>query len=172
LRFFAALLRAGVLASALTLAQSASAQAAAASGEPVNGIKCESMEGSVFHIHQHLSIYAHGKAVLVPALIGIPLMGNCLYWVHTHTPDGLIHVESPIYRDFYLGDFFDVWGQPLSRTNVAGVHLAQGQLRAYVNGRRFTENPRTIPLTLHADIVLEAGPPYFTPKPFTNWQGQ
>jgi hypothetical protein len=172
LRFFAALLRAGVLASVLTLVQTANAQAAAALGQPVNGIKCESMEGSVFHIHQHLSLYAHGKPLLVPALIGIPPMGTCLYWVHTHTPDGIIHIESPIYRDFYLADLFDIWGQPLSLTNVAGMHVPKGQLHAYVNGRRWTDNPRSIPLTMHADLVLEAGPPYFNPKPFTAWQGQ
>jgi hypothetical protein len=171
LRFFVALLRAGVLASVLALVQTGTAQATAL-GQPVNGIKCETMEGSVFHIHQHLSLYAHGKPVTVPALIGIPPMGSCLYWVHTHTPDGIIHIESPVYRDFDLGDFFDIWGQPLSTTNVAGMHVPKGQVRAYVNGRRFMANPRSIPLTLHADIVLEAGPPFFTPKPFMAWAGQ
>jgi hypothetical protein len=129
------------------------------------------MEGSLFHIHQHLELYAHGKPIRVPALIGIPGMGECYYWIHTHTPDGFIHVESPVYRDFYLGEFFDIWGEPLSPTNLAGVHVPKGQLRAYVNGSRFTGDPRSIQLTLHADIVIEAGPPYFVPKPFTNWGG-
>jgi len=123
------------------------------------------------HIHQHLALYAYGKPIEVPALIGIPGMGACYYWIHTHTPDGFIHVESPIYRDFDLGEFFDIWGEPLTPTNLAGVHVRKGQIHAYVDGRRYSGDPRTIPLVLHADIVLEAGPPYFIPPPVTDWHG-
>ncbi|HTV72483.1 MAG TPA: hypothetical protein VME66_02110 [Candidatus Acidoferrales bacterium] len=143
-----------------------------AMGAPVDGIQCESTEGSLFHIHQHLSLYAHGRPLTVPAFIGIPPMGACLYWVHTHTPDGIIHIESPVYRDFSLGNFFDIWGTPLSPTVVGDVRVPKGQLRAYVNGRRYLGNPRSIALTVHADIVIEAGAPFFTPRPFTDWRGQ
>jgi hypothetical protein len=31
-------------------------------------------------------------------------------------------------------------------------------VRAFVNGRRWRADPRTIPLTRHASIVLELGP--------------
>ena len=61
------------------------------SGEHVAGISCDAMEDSRLHIHQHLAIFDHGKEVAIPANIGIPPGKQCLYWLHTHTPDGVIH---------------------------------------------------------------------------------
>lgn len=140
------------------------------SGKPIDGIPCLSTEGVLFHIHQHLAIYDHGKSVEVPAGVGI-IPGTCLYWLHTHTPDGIIHVESSRYRDFTLGEFFDVWGEPLTRTSAATARVPQGRLRVYVGGHPYDGDPRTLLLAFHADIVIEAGPPYFKPKSFTNWRG-
>lgn len=153
------------------LAKAQEMQAQQLAPPPIDGVRCDRMEGAVFHIHQHLAIYAHGKSVPVPAGIGIRPEYRCLYWLHTHTDDGIIHVESPEFHDFTLGTFFDVWGQPLDATTVAGVHVPKAQVRTYAQGRRFEGDPRTILLTLHADIVIEAGPPYFTPKKFTAWKG-
>jgi hypothetical protein len=155
-----------LLASAVSMAR-----AEIPTGAPVDGIRCDSMEGAVFHIHQHLAIFDHGKRVGVPANIGIPVTGSCLYWVHTHTDDGIIHVESPKFRTFTLGEFFDIWGQPLTPTAVAGAKVHKGQIRAYVNGSLYKGNPRSIELVEHSDIVLEAGPPYHVPPPFTAWNG-
>ena len=61
-----------------------------------------------------------------------------------------------------LGDLFDVWGQPLSHTRMAGF---RGRVRAFVGGRRWNRGPRAIPLARHAQIVLEVGgyvPPHRT----------
>lgn len=148
------------------------AAAQAPTGASVDGIRCEQAEGAVFHIHQHLTLFAHGKFVPIPANVGIPPLSNCLYWIHTHTPDGVVHVESPVFRSFTLGNFFDVWGQPLSPAAVGPARIRRGQLRAYVDGTLYHGNPRTIALAQHTDITLEAGPPYHKPTPFTNWQGQ
>ena len=63
-------------------------------GQPVDGIRCDQMEGSVFHIHQHLALYDHGKPVAVPSDVGRPLVGGCLYWLHTHSPDGIIQYQG------------------------------------------------------------------------------
>ncbi len=154
------------------LAATAAARADAPAGEPVDGIRCEAMEGAVFHIHQHVTILDRGKPVTIPDDVGRPLLGNCFYWIHTHTPDGLIHVESPAFRTFTLGNLFDIWGEPLTATRVGPARFVKGALHVYVDGTRYTGNPRNIELTQHADITLEAGPPYRTPAPFTNWQGQ
>lgn len=143
-----------------------------ATGRSVDGIRCERSESGVFHIHQHLSIYDHGKPIAIPSDVGRPLGAACLYWVHTHTPDGLIHIESPQFRSFRLGEFFDIWGQPLSATRVGPARITPGQLRAYVDGNLYQGSPRKIDLVAHSDIVLEAGPPYKKPAPFTDWQGQ
>jgi hypothetical protein len=159
---------AAVLACALgAIASRASAQAM---GQTVNGISCDAQEGQRIHIHQHLAIVDHGKAVTIPQYIGIPQESRCIYWLHTHTPDGIIHVEAPKDRSFELGDFFAVWGEPLDRTHAAAAKTKKREsMRVFLNGVRYTGNPAKIPLTAHADIVIEVGPPFTKPAPFKNW---
>jgi hypothetical protein len=163
---------AALVAASSSVLVARAARAGVPAGAPVDGIHCDSMEGSVFHIHQHLAIFDHGKPVPIPPDVGRPVVGNCLYWIHTHTPDGLIHVEAPAFRTFLLGQFFDVWGQPLSATAVGPARMAKGQLHVFVDGDRYTGDPRKIELAQHTDVTLEAGPPYRRPVPFTDWQGQ
>lgn len=142
-------------------------------GAPVDGIICETGEEQMtlaLHIHSHLAIFDNGTQLQVPALIGaapVPPQG-CLYWLHTHDGSGIIHVESPVLNPpgggpFTLGMFFDVWGQPLSRDDVAGK---TGPVTAYVNGSLWQGDLRAIPLLAHQEITLEVGktvpPPNYT----------
>ena len=160
------------LAAAATLPLStARAQGPTRSGaRPINGISCDAMEGNRLHIHQHLLILDHGKPVHIPENVGQRPEFQCLYWLHTHTPDGIIHIEAPMNRTFTLGDFFNVWGQPLSRTEAASARAKKGQrLRVWVNGKPYAGDPRSIKLEAHTDVVIEAGPPFPTPPRFTNW---
>ena len=151
--------------------------ATAATGKRVDGISCQSSEQTIFHIHSHLTIFVHGSARQVPAAIGIPgaraqstpqgpfiATGSCFYWLHTHAADGIIHIESPVQRTFTLGDFFDVWGQPLGPGQVGP---ATGPVVAIYNGRRYEGNPRDIPLNAHAQIQLEVGKPLVAPVTIT-----
>ncbi len=141
-------------------------------GQPVAGIGCDAMEGSVLHIHQHLAIYDHGKSVEIPSDVGRPILGSCFYWLHTHTPDGIIHVESPTFRTYTLGQFFAVWGEPLTRTNVAGATPKPGEhIVVWVDGARFSGDPRTIELTQHLDVTIDVGLPASRPAPFSAWNG-
>jgi hypothetical protein len=141
----------------------------AATGQPTDGISCQTSEQTVFHIHAHLTVFVNGSARQVPAAIGIPGAvaqstpagpfvdnGTCFYWLHTHAADGIIHIESPVHRTYTLGNFFDEWGQPLSASRVGP---ASGHVVAIYNGQVFTGNPRDIPLTAHAQIQLEVGTP-------------
>ena len=138
----------------------------------IAGISCDRMEGQRLHIHQHLVIFDHGNEVPIPANVGQRPAASCLYWVHTHTPDGIIHIEAPRDRTFTLGDFFQIWGQPLSRTEAASAHARKrSALRVWVNGKRYTANPAAIKLDAHTDIVIEAGPPFPKPPSFTSWNG-
>ncbi|MFN2449532.1 MAG: hypothetical protein ABR508_07045 [Candidatus Baltobacteraceae bacterium] len=124
-------------------------------GLPVDGIRCDSMEGALEHIHAHLKITDGGRALEIPSGIGIPQGGQCLYWLHTHSSDGLVHIESPLKKTFRLGQFFDIWGEPLSRTQAAGAHASRGHaLRVTVNGKAWKGDPRTIPLRDHEEIVI------------------
>ncbi|HEY5062391.1 MAG TPA: hypothetical protein VII52_12700 [Gemmatimonadaceae bacterium] len=146
--------------------------AGAATGQPIGGMSCDAQEGSRIHIHQHLVILDHGKSVPIPPNVGQPAGKRCIYWLHTHTPDGVIHIEAPQNRSFTLGDFFMIWGEPLSRSRAASATAARGQsLRVWVNGKRFAGDPRKIALAPHADIVIEAGPPFPKPPVFTAWNG-
>lgn len=143
---------------------------AGANGQTVSGISCDAQEGSRIHIHQHLVILDRGTPVAIPADVGQPAGKRCIYWVHTHTPDGIIHIEAPQDRTFTLGDFFAVWGQPLSKTQAATARTAKGRsLKVWVNGKAYAGDPRKIALAPHADIVIEVGPPFPTPPRFTTW---
>jgi hypothetical protein len=118
---------------------------------PTGAINCDSHEGAATHIHAGLAIVVGGRPVIVPADIGVT-PGVCLYWLHTHQPTGVLHVESPLPdRAFTLGDFFAVWGKPLSATTLLD---ATGTVRAWVDGKPFTADPATIPLRDRQTIVL------------------
>jgi hypothetical protein len=146
---------------------------AAPTGATVDGIACQTSEQVAYHIHAHMTIYASGARQAVPAGIGIPGPqqvvdgfvegGKCLYWLHTHDSTGVVHIESPVQRVYTLGQFFDVWGRPLSATQVGRV---TGHVTAFVNGKRFAGDPRSIKLTPHAVIQLDVGK-VVAPQPFT-----
>ena len=151
--------------------------ATAATGQPVDGIKCQTNEQVLFHIHAHLTIFVNGSPRQVPAGIGIPgaqaqnsprgpfvSNGTCFYWLHTHAADGIIHTESPVHRTFTLGNFFNIWGQPLGPGQVGP---ARGHVTAIYNGRAYQGNPRDIPLNAHAQIQLEVGKPLIAPLSIT-----
>jgi hypothetical protein len=164
-------LRTAVLVAAAALAAGtfchapARAQSLTGGNLPIDGIHCDTMEGAVEHIHSHLQIFNRGRSVEVPAQVGIMPIAGCLYWVHTHASDGIIHIESPAVRTFTLGQFFDIWGQNLSRTQAGGVRAPRGRsLRFTVNGRTWNGDPRAIPLRDKEEIVIQNGPPYGTPR--------
>jgi hypothetical protein len=136
---------------------------------PVHGITCGPTEQLAYHIHAHLQVYVNGAARALPGGIGIPGSvvqnssqgpvasgGQCIYWLHTHAPDGVIHIESPTHRIYTLGEFFDEWHQPLSAQQVAG---ATGKVTAIVDGKPWTGDPRAIPLNPHAVIELAVSTP-------------
>lgn len=142
----------------------------------VDGIKCQFNARVVFHIHVHLTVFVNGKPRALPAGIGIwpPLGpqnyrngqfgitgGNCFSWLSTHYKDGIIHTESPVQRTFVLGEFFDLWGQPLTRDRVGP---AKGAVTAIVDRKAWSGDPRAIPLHRHAQIQLEVGKPLVAPQ--------
>jgi hypothetical protein len=135
----------------------------------INGIPCQSNEQLAVHYHAHLSILVGGNEATLPAGIGIDQTAQCLYWMHTHATDGVIHIEAPkdsAARKFTLGDFFDVWKVPLSSTQIASTVLTKGQkLLIFVDAKPYTGNPRNIVLGAHTQVILEVTPPAVTPLP-------
>lgn len=155
--------------------------AAPSPGSTVDGIKCQSSEQVLFHIHARLTIYVAGRSRSVPYGIGIAdaqttptsagrfvTAGSCFAWLHTHVADGIIHIESPVRRTYLLGNFFDIWKQPLTGTRAGP---ARGPIVAFVNGKRWRGSPRNIPLHAHAQVQLDVGRPLVAPVHISNWNG-
>jgi hypothetical protein len=147
-------------------------------GETLDGINCGPVEMLSYHIHAHLTIFVEGSARQVPYGIGIApprqlestgagpfvVSGSCFAWLHTHAADGIVHIESPSAKTYTLGDFFDIWHQPLSRIRVGP---ARGPVTAFYNGKVYTGSLRDIPLLKHAQIQLDVGKPLIAPEQIT-----
>jgi hypothetical protein len=128
----------------------------AGEGVRPRGIGCVGEGPIVARARAHLDVFADGAPVRVPA--GIGAAGPCTYWLHTDAGDGVIAVTSPERRVFTLGDLFDIWGAPLTRSRVLGFDLGPGRrLRAFVDGRSVQGNPRAIHLADRREIALVIG---------------
>jgi hypothetical protein len=79
-----------------------------------------------------------------------------------HGPDGRGPGRRNRAAPLTVGDLFRVWGQPLGPRRLAGF---RGAVSAWVGGRPWRGDPRTIPLRRHAEIVLEVGG-YIPPHTF------
>ena len=150
------------------------AASTSSTGKSVDGITCrtELKEVVKYHVHALVTIYVIGKMMRLPAGVGITRpqiqqrnlpgyfddvgMHDCLYWLHTHAADGIVHVEAPMKQAFTLGQFFDIWGQPLGPGQVGP---ARGKVVVFENGKELTGNPRATPLLPHAVIQLDVGSP-------------
>ena len=123
-------------------------------------------EGQVLHTHQHLDIFVEGEPVTVPGDLGIG--DGFISDLHTHAsyPPGIIHVESPTQQRFSLGQFFAVWGVPLSATCIGSLcEDGDKQLKAWVDGKQVTADPTRIVIEDHQQIVLAYGTPAQEPDP-------
>lgn len=148
-------------------------------GQTVDGITCGTGEQLAFHIHVRLTVFVNGQERKVPYGVGIsqpqvqqtargPFVGSgaCFSWLHTHAADGIVHIESPVVRQYTLGNFFDIWGQPLSSTQAGPV---KGKVTVLVNGKVWNGDPRSVPLSKHNLIQLEVGKPLVKPVPSFSW---
>jgi hypothetical protein len=131
-----------------------------------DGLQVLTTEGQVQHTHQHLDLFVDGQRVAVPPDIGIDRVNLILSPIHTHDASGIIHVESPIVREFTLGEFFDVWGVRFDGHCVGGACDGNGRvLSVYRNGQPVTADPRSIVLDGHEEIVVAIGTSAQLPNP-------
>ena len=115
----------------------------------------------------HLEVFAANRVVLVPAGIGTRpprtmfasriTRARCYGDVVTIDPTGLLLVHPGV--RLTVASVFRAWGQPLSTSRIASFTAGPGQpVSAFVNGRPRGGSPGSVPLTRHAEIVLEIGP--------------
>jgi hypothetical protein len=123
-------------------------------GAPIGGVSCLVTED--YHVHAHLAVIKDGQALAIPAQIGLT---GCAYEIHTHDQSGILHVETAAYHRLTLGQFFAVWGQPLSSTNVAGITGLP--IAVYVNDggtlSKYTGDIAEIELTRRREITIVLG---------------
>jgi hypothetical protein len=123
-------------------------------GQSIDGIDCANIEN--YHVHTHLAIFRNGEMLTIPAAIGLT---GCTYELHTHDWSGILHVEAPAVKRFTLGQFFAVWGQPLSSSNVAGITGLP--VVVYINDGtsliQYLGNPADIELISHRSITIQIG---------------
>lgn len=131
----------------------------------VDGVGCAKNED--YHIHALLSVYQDGVRLALPDSIGRG--SGCAYEMHTHDGSGVMHVETDVPKVFTLGQFFALWGQPLSAASVAGL---PGAPTFYLIDKekvtRYTADPSAITLDAHREIVIVTGTPP-TQVPRYNW---
>jgi len=143
----------------------------AGDGVRPDGIGCTTAPGTAVTGQAHLDVFVDGARVAVPARIGV--RPTCAYWLRTEAAGGVIVIASPQKRGFALGDFFDIWGAPLSTGRLLGFALGPDRpLRAFVDGRRVGGDPRAIALRDGREIALVAGRrPARVPSRFTAPEG-
>jgi hypothetical protein len=110
----------------------------------------------------HVELFAANRVALVAAGIGLrgPLTrsggritgARCYGDLVTLEPTGVV-LTRPGAR-LTLADLFRAWGRPLS---VHRLLSFAGHVTVFVDGRRRAGSPGSVPLTRHAEIVLEVG---------------
>jgi hypothetical protein len=112
----------------------------------------------------HVELFAANRVVLVAAGIGVRppvrrvdgriVSARCFGALVTRDPTGIVLVRTS--TRLTVGDLMRSWGQRLTADQLLSF---RGTVSAYVDGRRWTATaPSQIPLTRHAEIVLEVGP--------------
>lgn len=115
-------------------------------------------------LEAHIEVFGANRVVLLAAGIGTAaprrlslgriVSARCFGDLVTLDPTGTVYFRPR--EALTLGDLFSAWGQALTRTRIAS--FTGGQVAVYLNGRRRRGSPRAVPLTQHAEIVLEVGP--------------
>jgi hypothetical protein len=115
----------------------------------------------------HVEVFAADRVLLLPAGIGTrpPLTSldgritaaHCYGALVTLDPTGVVLVRPG--TEPTLGTLFNSWGEPLSRSRLASfTAAARTQVTVFVDGKPWPGAPAAVPLTRHAEIVLEVGP--------------
>jgi hypothetical protein len=112
----------------------------------------------------HVELFAANRVVLIAAAIGTRpprtmsagrISGaRCFGALVTLEPTGVVLVRAG--ERLRLGSLFRSWGQPLSTRRLAS--FGGGRVTTFVDGRRWDSTAASVPLTRHAEIVLELGP--------------
>jgi hypothetical protein len=137
----------------------------------VDGIYCDTLEQTAYHVHAHVSIWINGQLSLIPQYVGIAPDVSCYYWLHTHFTDGIIHIEAPAKTTPTFGNFLDIWDSHFSSLGYP-IQLADpSNWKVWVDGKPYTGNFRNIALQAHELITLAYNSPNVKPDTTYAWNG-
>jgi hypothetical protein len=147
------------------------------------GLEPETHEFVFLHVHAHLDVFVNGARVTVPAAIGIdtddpavkrfeapdgsigyggispPCKQPCISPLHTHFPDGVLHTEAKEHQFNTLDQFFTEWSVRLDRNCVQDFCRPKTPIAVYVDGEKFSGDPRGIQLADQREIAIIIGTP-------------
>lgn len=132
-------------------------------GSAIGTFTCGLNPPQTFEAHAHLSILVNNEPQTIPRHVGAAPQGNthCFYTIHTDDPSGKIHVTPAAAGGTYtLGQLFQIWGQPLTSTNVAGVTGLPVEIFVTDNGtvtKVEEANWANIELKEHREITIGLG---------------
>jgi hypothetical protein len=144
-------------------------------GTPVDGMPCGNNIPDDYHVHTYVAVILNGELLAMPALVGVVSMSpdpRCFYPIHTHDASGKIHIEAAAPGTYTLGQLFDIWGQPLTSTNIAGLTGMPVEVFVADNGvvTKVEDNWDDIELTSKRLIHIVVGTPV-TELPNVSWSG-
>ena len=79
----------------------------------------------VYHSHPNLVVTINGQGVVIP----VTFDGSCPQPIHTHTSDGVLHIETDQNQNYTVGDWFLLWG-----------HFANDKTQAIFNSTQIFNN--------------------------------
>jgi hypothetical protein len=146
------------------------------------GVEPDRKEYLTYHIHAHLDIFVNGRAVVVPAALGIDIRDPgvktfeepgeptsfggiemceqaCIAALHTHGEDGVVHVEAQEPAEFRLGQFFELWNVRFTPTCVGGYCEPRAPIAVFVDGQRLRTDPADLVFKDGQEIAIVIGSP-------------
>ena len=98
-------------------------------GDNVGAVSCDfGGHDAAYHIHAQLTvILPNGVTAPIPANIGVA--EKCMYWLHTHEPDGKLHVEAPDQTVATLADFLEIWRRSANPSIPDAVAAGLAEIR-------------------------------------------
>lgn len=111
-----------------------------------------------YHAHALLTVFVDGKRVTVPQNIGISPRAAGHSSLHTHTPDGVIHMEADDPYPYSLAEVFSVWGVQFDDDTIGGFKSGEGDkvLEVYENGTK-VDKPSKLVLDDGDNVVVGYG---------------
>jgi hypothetical protein len=136
---------------------------------PVDGVYCDQLEQTVYHIHVHLTIWLNGSQVTVPAQVGIAPDTSCYYWLHTHDTTGVVHIEAKTAALLNLQQFLDIWRKGFSTLGYQNQLVSSTGWTVWVGGKQITGGFSKVVFQPHMAITIAYNSPNVKPDTVYNF---